>query len=76
MNVNENHSDTVANSRENINKFPLMKPLVLLRDMNFVKDIVFSKGGLKQAVNSLSLFQANETTQKSFKVDLWHILGV
>ena len=74
MNGNDNPADIVTKSHASNTWSPLVKPLLLLRDMDFLKERVFPKG-IEDRTSTPPLYQAKVTPHKSFKLELWHILG-
>ena len=53
--------------------FPLRKPLLFWRDMDFLKERVVAMGS-ENSFSTPPLSQAKKTPQQSYKFNLWHIL--
>ena len=73
MNGNENPADILTKIRASNTWFHLIKPLLFCHGMDFLKEQVFAKGSENRS-STPPLFQAKGAPQKSFKLDLWHIL--
>ena len=74
MNGNENPANVVTKSRTYNTWFLLIKPLLFGCDMEFLREQVFSEG-IENRSPTLFLSQDKGTPQKSFKIDLWYIIG-
>ena len=74
INGNDNPADIVTKICASNTWSPLKKPLLFWRDMNFLKEKVFSEGSEKSS-STPPLSQAKSTPHQLFKINLWHILG-
>ena len=74
INGNDNPADIVTKSRSSNTWFPLMKPLLFWRDIDFLKKRVVAEGSENRS-SIPPLYQSKVTPQQSFNIDIKHILG-
>ena len=74
MNGNENPADIVTKSHASNTWFPLMKPLIFWRDMDFLKDPVVSEESENRS-STPPLSQSKGTPHQSFNIYFRNILG-